>query len=313
MKIALVSTFVNALPVLRTWIERHRQLGISQFYLFADDPAEALRYAALELPDVRWFARGPELAARWQQQTSWPEYAAFVDSEWYARQCLNVDIGFAQAKADGCDWLIHIDIDEEVYAPGPRTLAECLAAHAGDDVLYLNNHEGIPETWHVEDYLLEVSLFKKHPDMLTATQLLQIGRHFGMRYYLAYSNGKAAVNLHGSAVRGEGVHWFQPCNKKGQATELCVLHYANCGFNWFFEKFRTIGHFSDTWFGNIEIKPVMPFMIESRTAVAGGSIHDATRLYEQRVMRQGGLPASRDELLDAGILMRIPRTAFTLL
>ena len=92
-----------------------------------------------------------------------------------------------------------------------------------------------------------------------------------------------------------------------------MLHFPNCGFNWFYEKFLSIGHFPDNWLGHTAIEPLLPFMIESRGAVTHGNIHDATRLYQERVMHQGGLPGSLAELLDAGILMRIERPILTLL
>ena len=179
MKIALVSTFINAAPVLASWLERHRQLGISQFYLFTDTPAETGRYAAHTAPDILWTPRDDALISRWQALPSWDEYAPYCEGEWYARQCLNADLAFNQAKADGCDWLIHLDIDEELYAPGARSLAETLVAHAGNDLLHFANHEAIPEAWHIDDYFRDVTLFKKHHEVLTEPQRLLAMKHFG--------------------------------------------------------------------------------------------------------------------------------------
>ena len=313
MHIVLVSTFAAALPVLRTWVEVHRAIGVTRFYLFVDNPAEQAACEAMDLEGVRWIARDEALAAEWQKSPDWAYHQRFIHQV-YARQCVNTDYAIRLAREEGMDWLIHLDLDERLYLPPTwRTLGEFFAGKESFDSVRFLNHEGVPEQWHIGNYIEEVTLFKRSYQVLTPPQQRAVQALFGPRYFLAYFNGKAAMNCHGRVTQSAGVHEFKPAEAVHVETEACVLHYTNCGFNWYHNKYATLGNYDDFWLDIAEIGKLFPIMEESRQAVVRGSIHDATKLYDQQLMRQGGLPHTKRALIEAGILLRVGESAPQLL
>ena len=306
MTIALVSTFVHARPVLASWVAHHRALGVERFYLFVDDPAEVAEYAALPLGPVRLIPRDAALLERLRRTRDWDYHSRFIDRQVYSRQCLNANLAMELARAEGCDWLLHLDMDERLHVPaGAEPLPDYLAARSGCDMIAFINHEAVPEQWHIDDYFAEVTLFKRNRLVLDAAQNRIADSLFGAGYFLAYANGKSAVNLHGSALEADGSHAFRPLRSSHVETRLCVLHYPQCGFNWFHRKFTQLGEFDDKLMGFSEITMLFPMLAEGRQAVTRGRIDDATRLYRDRVLHQGGLPHSAPALLEAGVLMRV--------
>lgn len=306
MKLALVSTLIRAAPVLATWVAHHRALGFTRFYLFVDDPTELSTYASLPLGDVVLIARDAALHTLWQSTRDWQYHSAFVERQVYSRQCLNTNVAMQRAREDDCDWLLHLDIDERLHVPeGTLDLAEYFSAKQFFDMVVFTNHEAVPECWHIGNYFDEVTLFKRNLLTLGPRQQ-QITRHiFGSRYFLAYANGKSAVNLRGRALEADGVHAFRPVSMVHRELHIAVLHYTQCGFNWFYEKFVTLGEFEDRLIGLSDITKTFPMLAAGRETIVRGSIHEAMPLYRDSVLRQGGLPHSCAALLDAGVLVRI--------
>lgn len=306
MKLALVSTFVRAQPVLAHWVSHHRALGVQCFYLFVDDPAELADYRALDLGNVQLIARDAALSAAWQTLSDWAFHGKFVADQVYSRQCLNADLAMQKARDAGCDWLIHLDMDECLHVPddGP-TLPEYFAGRKMFDVVTFTNHEAVPEQWHVGNYFAEVTLFKRNRLTLSEAQQRIVQGLFGARYFLAYGNGKSAVNLHGRAVEADGCHLFRPAGMIHVEATLCVLHFTHCGFNWFYLKFAILGEFDGKLMGFSEITQTFPMLAEGRDAVVRGSIHEATRLYRDSILHQAGMPHSTPALIEAGVLMRL--------
>ena len=113
-----------------------------------------------------------------------------------------------------------------------------------------------------------------------------------------------ALHFACESVEADGSHAFRPVGKLHVEYRLCVLHYTHCGFNWFHSKFATLGEFEDKLMGFSDITQLFPMLVEGRASVVRGSIHEATRLYRDRVLQQGGLPHSLPSLLAAGVLMR---------
>jgi len=306
MKIAVVSTFIRAQPVLAHWVAHHRALGIEQFYLFADDAAELDGYRALPLGDVQLVAHDDALRSRWQTTRDWDYHRQFVARQAYSRQCLNTNLALQQARTEGCDWLIHLDMDELLHlAEDAPPLKDYLASKQGFDMVAFTNHEAVPEQWHIDNYFEEVTLFKRNLLVLDAEQRRIAHGLFGPQYFLAYGNGKSAVNLHGRAQEADGGHAFRPVTTVHHEYSPCVLHYSHCGFNWFHNKFVTLGEFDDKLMGFSEITSLFPMLAEGRAAVVRGTMHDATRLYRDRILQQGKLPHSLAALLAAGVLMRL--------
>lgn len=307
MRIAVVCTLRRAQPVLASWLKHHRSLGINDFYLFVDDPAELNQYQALHTEGVHFYTRDEQLTALWQTTPLWDFFKDYLD-EVYARQCLNVDLTMAVARAIGVDWLVHLDIDELLCIAGRwPSLSAFFEVNQHCDMVHFTNHEAVPEAWHIGDYFAEVTLFKRNPGMLNEVQMQAVRDAFGERYFFAYTNGKSAARLAGSCTRSYGAHEFVPCERRVRTSEICVLHYPQCGFNWYYNKFQTLGSFKNHLLGMIDIVSTHPFLAESRSAAVEGSIHDQTRLYATQIINQGGLPDTAQGLLQQNILFRLPR------
>ncbi len=307
MQLAIVTTLIRAQPVLMHWLAHHRALGVQLFYLFVDDPDELPAYAALPLGEgVVLTPHDDALRALWQQTRDWPFHSQFIASQVYSRQCLNTNHAIARARAAGCDWLIHLDIDECLHVPEQlTTLAAYFASKHRFDMVTFVNHEAVPEAWHIGNYFSEVTLFKRNFQVLADAQKSIAMSLFGQRYFLAYANGKSAINLHGAAMEADGAHAFRPAPKLHCEYQLSVLHFSHCGYNWFHQKFAVLGEFDDRLMGFSEITQIFPFLAEGRQSVVRGSIHQATQLYRDQVLQQGGMPHSAAALLTAGVLVRI--------
>ena len=156
------------------------------------------------------------------------------------------------------------------------------------------NYEALPEKIEIADPFRDVTLFKIPPalkpgphtregmDLLKATPQLWPDRfHF-------YSNGKAAVRLSARTMRPRTVHDFDdpgaPAPPLGSATQF-ILHYACSGFEAFWNKYRTLGKFSDQWFGKTDIRAATgsSLHLESRDVVATGSRQQALDFYRRRI------------------------------
>jgi hypothetical protein len=164
-----------------------------------------------------------------------PLDAAAVDAEAAKR---DAEAGLRLAREDGLDWLLYLDADEAFYLFG-----ESLSSHFAElmeegveNVKYLN-YEAIPERPDIEDYFLEVSLFKRNPLELheegheSALKLFaQRIPQIPDRFFLSYVYGRSAVRVL-PGVRSLGRHGFK--SDAGLKSELltrpAVLHYMNAG------------------------------------------------------------------------------------
>lgn len=83
-----------------------------------------------------------------------------------------------------------------------------------------------------------------------------------------------------------------------------ILHFACCGFEQFWEKYRMLGRFEDRWFGRARIVDrIGSFHLEARDVVMGGDREAARRFYRERVVFRG--PERVTRLLDRDVLCRI--------
>jgi hypothetical protein len=66
--------------------------------------------------------------------------------------------------------------------------------------------------------------------------------------------------------------------------DAVILHYPCCGFEHFWSKYVSRGHFEDKWLDRVEIAPFIPFHIEARNTVMRGGREEAQELYRRRVV-----------------------------
>jgi hypothetical protein len=112
---------------------------------------------------------------------------------------------------------------------------------------------------------------------------------FSQQYFLFYSNGKSAARVN-SALMPNGVHSFSATDSfrflpVDSHKPAYILHYPCCGFEHFWNKYKTLGEFSNKWLGNVDIATsIGPFHTDSRDVVATGDIELAKKFYTERAL-----------------------------
>lgn len=316
LKIAIVTTLRDAGAMLDSFVTYHLHNGFARLYLFFDDPAD---------PDLRRFSDHPMITAiphdgalrgRWPRLPEHDLYADHIDREVMARQVLNLGVAMEMARHDGCHWLLHIDSDELFFTPKETATSHFQKVHAlpVDTVCY-RNFEAVPEKADITDPFREVDLFKVplemragpfdergHALLADTTQIPEKRFHF-------YRNGKAAVRLSAQDMRPDGVHRFiRPggTTQEAQASDAFVLHYPCCGFETFWQKYRTLGVFRDQWLGAFDIRQsIGPLHLDARDVMAKNDRDTALEFYRQRVAIEDG--ARAEQLIRHGILTRLPQ------
>jgi hypothetical protein len=315
---AIVTTLRHAGASLDSFIAWHLSCGFSRLFLFFDDPADPDLPRLAAHPAVTAIAHDAALRRAWTRLPEYPHYAAFIDREVMARQVLNVALAMEIARAHGLAWLLHIDADELFHSPDCAEHFGWADRQKANTVKYLN-YEAVPEKIEITDPFREVDLFKIPPalkpgpateagrKLLRATPQLQPGRfHF-------YSNGKSAVRLAAPGMRPRSVHDFDDPMAPSPPLACrmpCILHYACCGFENFWEKYRNLGAFTDKWFGRNDIRAsIGPLHLDARDVVASGDRELAREFYRRRIaIEDAGRCA---ELIRHGVLTRFaqPRHA----
>jgi hypothetical protein len=312
-KAAIVTTLRDAGAMLDSFIRWHLETGFVRLYLFFDDPNDPDLQRLKDHPGITAIAHDAALRQRW---TALPDYSAMqphLDSEVMARQVLNAGIALELARRDGMDWLLHIDSDELFYSP-LDPVSRHFAGLEGFDVISYANFEAVPEVDDIADPFRAVDLFKVAPSLnpgphtpegealLRATPQLPAGFHFHF-----YDNGKSALRVGAQGARPEGVHRFVTARgAAGQAPAPAayVLHYACCGFEAFWGKYRRLGGFPDHWFDAQDIRATIgPLHLDARDIVASGDREAALAFYRQRIAIKDR--ARAEALIGHGVLMRI--------
>jgi hypothetical protein len=293
--VAIVTTLRDAAVTLESFVAYHRAIGFKRFFLFFDDPADPMLDWARTQPDITPIARDEDLQRIWRGLALWNEAAAHVEHEVMARQLLNAEHAMSLARAMGFDWLLHIDADELFYVPGGDAAAHfaSLATMPAEVATYAN-FEAVPETEDTGDFFRTVTLFKRPlaglPSPEAQTLMTRAGQHVDTFFHF-YGNGKSAVRLAAPGMLPTNVHTFA---RRGECTVAWnrgpfILHYACCGFAAFWQKYVTLGRFSDKWWGKIHIADAVgPFHLQARDAVmdavAFEDVERARRFYRDRLM-----------------------------
>lgn len=313
-RLAIVTTLRDAAATLESFVAYHRAIGFTHFFLFFDDPADAMLDWARARPEITAIAHGEDLHGAWRGLTLWNEVAAHVDREVMARQILNAEHALHLARAAGFDWLLHIDADELFYIPGGDAggyFTQLTATRT--EVATFANFEAVPETEETGDFFRTVTLFKMRlPDQPSSDARALIARA-GQRvdtYFHFYGNGKSAVRLAAPGMLPDSVHSFV---RRGPFAGMAylgpfILHYPCASFAAFWQKYVTLGRFSDKWWGTIDIaNAVGSFHLEARDAVMDAVASDdaapAHRFYRERMMISD--PALIAEMMRLNLLQRI--------
>lgn len=176
---AVVST-LRGIPQaeLETWLSHH--LGtccFSNAVLFFDDPAELVTSKdALSMwgSQVLSIAVDDELREEYKTCQRFNALQPRLGEDWVARQELHVELAMRRAARDGCEWLLHIDLDELFLLPEGVTAPEHFAeVPPGRNAVAYLNHEGVPEldancssrrgAMLTTNRFEETSLFRRNP------------------------------------------------------------------------------------------------------------------------------------------------------
>jgi hypothetical protein len=290
---AIVTTLRDSAAVIESFVAYHRAIGFDHLFLFFDDPADPMLAWAQAQDGVTAIPQGDALRQAWSGLKRYDGNAAHVEREVMARQVLNVEHAMNLARAQGLKWLLHIDADELFHVPGGDAAAHFawLETTAIETVSYAN-FEAVPEAEETGDFFRAVTLFKKPkllraPPLPEAKALIERTGQLAPNFFHFYDNGKSAVRLNAAGMLPKGVHSFVRPGKyaSAQSPQQFILHYACCGFDAFWQKYRTLGRFADQWWNKYDIvASIGPFHLQARDAVMSGDVEHARRFYRERVM-----------------------------
>ena len=286
-KVAVVSTVKTPLDELRPFVEHYRHIGVDRFFLFFDD-GEDSAYDAFDYPD--WLIKTR------CTQAYWDEADAGRPETIERRQEVNATRALEAARADGFEWIIHIDNDELIHALQP--LQQVLAQAQGD-VLRFAAREAVSDQ---EDYdsIFEPTLFKvpvgRWP--MLGARLLGCRRALYLgRYFRGHLTSKAAVRISDRIV-DLGIHGPDTCPDDLRITatdQLVLLHYDCIGFDNWRRKWsrRTDGSATAQYLGGNRLKQMQAFAAaESQGEAALRTLYRRLHVippYEQAVLRRLGM------------------------
>jgi hypothetical protein len=310
---AIVTTVRNAGQVIDSFIAYHRAIGFAQLFIFFDDPADPDLARVSAMPGVTAIAHDAALHHAWTKLPGYAEQAPFLAREVMARQVLNAGLAMELAREHGIDWLLHIDSDELFLSPSETVPEHFEALQLGPaDTITYRNYEALPETSDIGDWFREVELFKVPPELFRGTvtregiALLRSVTQLNPSFFHFYGIGKSAVRLASKGMEPKGVHHFwRPDGSAipAESSSQFILHYACCGFENFWNKYVTLGRFSDRWWDQYDIKALIgPLHLAARDVVATGDRSLALALYRQRVALEN--PETVAALIAHGFLAR---------
>lgn len=257
-KVAIVSTISNDVGSLERrvlpWMQYHVEMGVAQFYVFYDGEDPTVVGALGSLPFVHVLTAKPELGAdnglRARYTIHMSQKHMFSSSTGdvqksnellMTKQTFGMNEGVRAGRADGMDWLLHIDTDElfvpEAHASIPQALE---AVDSTEPTIRVLNLEAQLEAGDVSSPFLQVTLFRNHQYLTTKES-----RHYRSKFkqgendawlYL-YTNGKSAVRLdEKTAAEAHGPHYWKPSARTDQevrsrwnnriSNSSVILHYA---------------------------------------------------------------------------------------
>lgn len=330
--VSIASTVLRPERLLEPFLRYHLAIGFDHVFLFLDDPNE--HPAGIPKTDQVTIIRSSE-AYRSSQLDKARELVdaghgrflgeyphvikdGLVDQLGHTglivRQQLNLASALTLARNRGYEWLLSIDVDE-VFHLSSESVQEHFQKleQANVSLARYFNHEAVPESVDAKDPFEEVRLFLLNPrEVPTARQQWADLAPFGERdYFRAYANGKPAVRVTESFIPS-GSHGFRDLGdrwhtqKTREFLDPCILHYAECGFDRFRDKYTTLGTFSDDYFPGV---PTISWLRRCRDVWKNSTAAAARSFYEEHVV---ATPDRAAALIAAGLCRRFDDPAATL-
>jgi hypothetical protein len=203
-KIAIISVMYKPKNI-ETWLQIHRDLGISHFYIRLEDTPELIEYLRSQ-PDVTLEIGTNKNASH--------QYNSIMD-----RQLKMANDALKLCKKDRMDFLIQIDCDEILEGD----LNEIRQLPKNIDTFWMQNHEavydGIPTS---SDSCFQAKYFKDCGK-----------RDSGC---VSYVNGKGGGRVVPS-VSSNGCHRFKG-NHEVKLQNVIVKHFESCDFDQYIKKYK---------------------------------------------------------------------------
>jgi len=325
IRTAIVTTLINAEKIVDSFIRYHLDIGFDHIYLFFDDPNEKTIAMVKNMNNVTVIVNDEHLQQEWTStrlyQTN-EQYHNYIHKEAMSRQMLNMAVACSMSAKDNIDWLLHIDIDELFYLPG-NDVSDHFTTLDRNHIYccHYSNYEGIPESFEINDFFKEVTLFKKNPEHYSYRLQYFSKNRYKSDFFNYYKGGKMAARvdkidiplLHEVILKKEqkklAAYWYGfilttiTLIKRLQTSRSIqfpiILHYPICGFTHFIDKYRILGNFEDKWFGHLD---VIPFHKKARDIVYHGNMEMMKIFFRENVMMQNELIT---ELIEKGFLLRI--------
>lgn len=278
-KIILVTTVRNPDPSFHSFLDYHLSIGIDRIVVFIDRPNQSELSALAVNQAVTFVPVDSNLISRLKKAKQFD--SQYYDLEVQIRQIAHVNFVIDEF-CEGMDWIIHIDSDEMINIASGSLSEKLSNIPENCFQVLMPNHEAVPTTLELENPFLEVNLFKKNAFLFSSLPEKAVARDL----FVAYQNGKSCGRL-SARIRANCVHRFEVVGTKEYKTcllgeEIAVLHYVNCGFSRYLEKYRQLGEFPNVWCGKIEIS--IPFHLHSRDLFLKNKREEMKTLYEEKIM-----------------------------
>lgn len=151
--VATVTTINARVAQTRAFVGYHLRAGIDHMFLYFDDPRDE------SIPRLR--SKERVTCVRCDEE-HWKNRGVASDAPIQTKQMSNATEAFRHARRAEIEWLVHLDGDELLHAPGSlKGLFQASPAQA--DVLVFPTKEAAPQRLRYERPLRDITLFKYDP------------------------------------------------------------------------------------------------------------------------------------------------------
>ncbi len=262
LKLGIITTIADAQDSIDAFIRYHQAIGFKYFYIFVDDNSLETFNRIKKHPEVNVFLKDENLRKLWDKYffELGSEKQKLLDREVMVRQELNFYVGFYLAKAQGVDWVLHIDLDELFYPNGHDvfTYFADLQINCIRSVTYLNyesistNIESI--NIYASSSYFKINHFKNRYWFYTDDQkeFFMKNKWMKEKYFLYYQNGKSCVSTYSNKIEFYDVHSIigDGHRRMGRHSDPIILHFPCARLSDFVKKYQRLGNFSDDWLGH---------------------------------------------------------------
>jgi hypothetical protein len=185
--LSICAIFRDEAPYLREWIEFHKLVGVSRFFLYDNDSTDDAR-------DVL----SPYVEAGEVVLTEWPDWPAQLQAYW---DCI-------LRRRDDSRWIAFIDVDEFLFSPTGRPVAELLPEFEpfpGVGVNWVNfgtsGHVTKPRGLVIENYVYARNNPRPRRVIKTIADPRLVAGRPSNSHFFTYADG-LAVNEKQQPIRG---------------------------------------------------------------------------------------------------------------